>query len=164
MKHLILIRHAKSDWHSAADSDFERPLNKRGKKAAPLMGQRLAARGYDPDRMVSSPAERARQTVGEIAKEINFPQQDIEFHEAIYEADLTTLLNLVRNLDDDADTIILVGHNPGFSELGQWLSDAAPDWLPTCGLLELELPIDSWAQINEQAAELLCYDYPKNTA
>ncbi len=161
MKTLILLRHAKSDWHSAAQSDFDRPLNPRGEKAAPLMGQRLAERGCSPARLICSPARRARQTAQKIAREIDYPERQIDYVEEIYEASRRTLINLLHNLDDRDSEVLLIGHNPGFSELAAWLSPAAPDWLPTCGLLELELPINAWAQATEGCAELRCYDYPK---
>jgi len=161
MRRLTLIRHGKSDWNSSADSDFDRPLNGRGRKSAPLMGKRLANNGAAPDRLICSPAKRARQTAEKIAGEIDFPQAEIEYSAAIYEADLQTLINLVQNLDDRAADVILIGHNPGFSELGQWLSSEAPEWLPTCGLLELELPVESWAETEAGCANVLRYDYPK---
>ena len=161
MKQLTLIRHGKSDWHSFADSDFERPLNGRGKKAAATMGERLAIADKHPDLLVSSPAKRARSTARRIAKQLNYPEAQILYREEIYEADLETLIELVQNLAGEAATVLMVGHNPGFSELGQWFSSAAPDWLPTCGQLVLELPIDSWAQATENCAKLLGYDYPK---
>jgi phosphohistidine phosphatase len=161
MKRLTLIRHAKSDWSSAAISDFDRPLNGRGKKAAPLMGQRLAADGCAPDHLLSSPAKRARQTAKKIAGEIGYPPEEIEYRPAIYDADLQTLVDQVRGLDDSLNQVILIGHNPGFSELGQWLTSAAPEWLPTCGLLDLELAIERWADASADCATLLRYDYPK---
>lgn len=163
MKKLTLIRHAKSDWHSEAETDFDRPLNKRGKKAAPLMGQRLAERGCTPDLLISSPAKRARQTAKKIAQQINYPETEIAYREEIYEAGLRTLVQLVFDLDDTLDHVMLIGHNPGFSELGQWFSLEANDWLPTCGLLELELPVDYWSQVTEECATLVLYDFPKKT-
>ena len=161
MKKLILIRHAKSDWHSAAATDFDRPLNARGKKAAPLMGEQLAARSSSPDLLLSSPAKRARQTAKKIARQIAYPETEIRYDEGIYEASLTTLVKLIHRLADRCDSIILIGHNPGFSELGKWLTPEAPDWLPTCGLLELELPIDNWAETTQGCATLQQYNYPK---
>ncbi|NOY12914.1 MAG: hypothetical protein GXP51_04295, partial [Deltaproteobacteria bacterium] len=91
MKKLILIRHAKSDWHTAAATDFDRPLNTRGKKAAPLMGERLAAHSGTPDLLLSSPAKRARQTAKKIARQIAYPETAIRYDEAIYEANLASL-------------------------------------------------------------------------
>ncbi len=161
MKRLTLIRHAKSDWNSAAATDFERPLNGRGKKAAPLMGERLAKRGAAPDLLLSSPAKRARQTAKRIAKELDYPAEEIEYAEEIYEASLGTLVDLLQQLDEQHREVMLIGHNPGFSDLGQWLNPAAPDWLPTCGLLELELPVERWQDASEACATLKLYDYPK---
>ncbi|SHJ09769.1 phosphohistidine phosphatase [Malonomonas rubra DSM 5091] len=161
MKKLTLIRHAKSDWHSSANTDFDRPLNERGKKAASLMGKRLAERGCAPELIISSPARRARQTAKRIAKQIGYAAGDIVFREQIYDAELATLLELIQQLDDRYDDIILIGHNPGFSELGEWFTDDAPEWLPTCGILELELACDLWAVTTEGCAQLVRYDYPK---
>lgn len=161
MKHLTLIRHAKSDWHSPVGSDFDRPLNGRGKKAAVTMGQRLAASDFCPGLLLCSPAKRARQTAKRIAAEIDYPREQIHFAEEIYAASLLTLVELLHNLAGENEEVILIGHNPGLSELGQWLDSSAPDWLPTCGLLKLELPIDRWATVEENAARLLEYDYPK---
>ena len=163
MKKLTLIRHGKSDWHSAAETDFDRPLNGRGKRAAVTMGERLAAANNRPDLLVSSPAKRARKTARLIAEELDYPDEKIIFCEEIYEAALETLIELIYSLDDEVDQVVMFGHNPGFSELGQWLTSAAPDWLPTCGLLELELPIDSWADTEENCAKRLSYDYPNRS-
>jgi len=164
MKRLTLIRHGKSDWHSPADSDFDRPLNERGKRAAVTMGERLAAADKIPGLLVSSPAKRARTTARLIARELDYPEQKIVFAAEIYDAALETLIELLCSIDDKVEQLLMVGHNPGFSELGQWLSNAAPDWLPTCGQLELELPIDSWTDAEEACARLLAYDYPKRPA
>ncbi len=161
MKRLTLIRHAKSDWHSPVDNDFDRPLNERGKRAAVTMGERLAAADKIPTLLISSPARRARTTACLLARELDYPEQQIVFAAEIYDAALETLVELLGNLDDQVDQLLMVGHNPGFSELGQWLSSASPDWLPTCGQLELELQIARWADAEEGCARLISYDYPK---
>lgn len=155
MKTLYLVRHAKSDWSHAATSDFERPLNKRGLKAAPLMGRRLRNQGCAPDLLLSSPARRARQTANLVATEIGYSLEEIEFVAAIYAAELATLIALIQNLPERATRVMLIGHNPGFSQLGQWLCPTAPAWLPTCGLLELRLDTAHWSEMNEGCARLL---------
>ncbi len=86
MKHLFLIRHAKSSWDHAELSDFDRPLNKRGKRDAPMMGRRLAKRGVNPDLILSSPAKRALKTARIIGSEIGSPKGDIHTDKRIYEA------------------------------------------------------------------------------
>ncbi len=160
MKQLTLIRHAKSDWHTGAARDFDRPLNGRGNKAAPLMAGRMVERGTMPDLFVSSPARRALETVRLLAEGLDIDTSDIMFREDIYEASLATLIEVVEQLPG-LEHIALVGHNPGLSELGLWLCTQAPEWLPTCAVLELELAIDDWKAVEAGCAKRLYYDYPK---
>lgn len=160
MKKLTLIRHAKSDWSSGAASDFERPLNRRGNKAAPLMAGRILERGSVPDLLVSSPAQRAVETVELLAQGLELVQEQIVLRHDIYEASLATLIEIVRHLPEPG-RVALIGHNPGLSELGLWLYTKAPEWLPTCAVLELELAIDDWSAVSPGCATLACYDYPK---
>ena len=160
MKHLTLIRHAKSDWSDAALNDFDRPLNKRGKKAAPLMGSRIAAAKEVPQLLVSSPAKRARKTAQLIARELAIDQEGIRYHEEIFAAKDTQLVKLIRGFSADLH-IALIGHNPGLTDLGQWLCAEAPDWLPTCAVLTLKLDIHKWSELDRGCAEIISYDYPK---
>ena len=160
MKKLTIIRHAKSDWGSGIANDFDRPLNRRGNKAAPLMAGRILERGSAPDLLVSSPAQRAVETVELLAQGLKLPQEQIVFHRDIYEASLATLIEVVRYLPEPGH-VALIGHNPGLSELGRWLCTKAPEWLPTCAVLELELAIDDWSAVSPGCATLACYDYPK---
>lgn len=162
MKKLTLIRHAKSDWSSGATNDFERPLNRRGNQAAPLMAGRILERDSRPDLLVSSPAQRAVETATLLAQGLELEQEQIKiiFHRDIYEASLATLIEVVRHFPDP-EHIALIGHNPGLSELGLWLCPQAPEWLPTCAVLELELAVDDWAAVAPDCATLVCYDYPK---
>lgn len=160
MKKLTLIRHAKSDWNSGVARDFDRPLNRRGKKAAPLMAARILQRGSVPDLLVSSPAQRAVETAVLLADELELPQEQIVYQQNIYEATPLTLVDIVRGLPD-VEHIALIGHNPGLSELGLWLCIQAPEWLPTCAVLELELAVADWSAVSSGCATLLYYDYPK---
>ncbi len=160
MKKLTLIRHAKSDWSSGTTCDFERPLNRRGNKAAPMMAGRILERLSIPDLMISSPARRAVETVELLAHELDMPEKQITFDRAIYEASPATLVAIVRQLPD-VEHIALIGHNPGLSELGLWLCPQAPEWLPTCAVLELKLAVADWSTVSPNCATLTCYDYPK---
>lgn len=160
MKKLTLIRHAKSDWSSAAASDFDRPLNRRGNKAAPVMAARIRERDRIPDLLVSSPAQRAFETAELLAHELDLPLDQIVFRRDIYEASLATLIEIVRQLPAP-EHIALIGHNPGLSELGLWLCPRAPAWLPTCAVLELELAAADWSGVEADCATLACYDYPQ---
>ncbi|PLY05425.1 MAG: hypothetical protein C0622_01675 [Desulfuromonas sp.] len=160
MKRLTLIRHAKSAWGDPALDDFDRPLNSRGKTAAPRMGEHLARDGLCPDLIVSSPAKRARKTARLIARELDYPAEAILYRQQIYEAELDTLIELVHGLPEE-EHVMLVGHNPGMSELGQWFNPEAPDWLPTCAVLTLELDIGAWQNAACGSGVIGRYDYPK---
>ena len=162
MKRLTLIRHAKSDWSNVSLSDFNRPLNTRGKKAARLMGQRMAERGDVPDLLISSPAKRARKTARRLAKELEIAKEEIDYRTEIYDASDKTLIELLRDFPDHG-SIALVGHNPGLSELAVWLCPDAPEWLPTCAVLHLELEIDAWDKAEQGCGRIRLYDYPKKT-
>jgi phosphohistidine phosphatase len=160
MKNLTLIRHAKSDWSSGVNSDFDRLLNVRGKKAAPTMGRRMVETRILPDLLVCSPAKRAKQTAELLAEELDYNQTDIIYEPDIYEASVNTLINLVTGFPAH-EHIAIIGHNPGLSDLAEWLCLEVSDWLPTCAILSLELAITDWEEINKNCASLLRYDYPK---
>ena len=117
MKVLILIRHAKSSWKNPGIPDRARPLNKRGKRDAPAMGERLAERGIEVDRVISSPATRALATAEVITEEIGFPWDEIIVDERLYHADKFEMLEVVQGLDDHLDCVMCFGHNPGLSGL-----------------------------------------------
>ncbi len=158
---LTLVRHAKSSWNDANLSDFERPLNSRGLKNAPEMGKRLADENYLVDSIISSPAVRAITTAEFIASEIEFNIQKVDRNEKIYEASLNTLIDLVAGLDDNLHRVMLVGHNPGFTVLCNYLSNAEIDNMPTCAIAQIQFDINSWESITEHSGKLLDFDYPK---
>lgn len=161
MKYLTLVRHAKSSWDKAGLDDFDRPLNQRGLKNAPEMGKRLTDAGYIVGCIVSSPALRAISTAEMIAKELNFdPQQIIEKAE-IYEASLHTLVNIVLGIENNLSQVMLVGHNPGFTLLCNYLSNANIDNLPTCSVAQLQFDVNVWGDIKEKSGKLIKFDYPK---
>ena len=160
-KELILVRHAKSSWDDTSLSDFERPLNKRGLKNAPDMGKRLDDKEYSPELIITSPALRAISTAKIIAQEINYPEKKIKEEPAIYDASLNALLNLLASFDDDVSSIMMVGHNPGFTYLCDFLSNAGIDNLPTCSISLLQLNVEKWSSIHEHCGKLIDHDYPK---
>ncbi|SEA26380.1 phosphohistidine phosphatase [Desulfuromusa kysingii] len=162
MKHLTLIRHAKSDWSEAALVDFDRPLNARGKKAAFIMGQRMAKAGLSPDLVISSPAKRARSTAKLLAREIALPKTAISYQTEIYAASLTTLQQIISSFPDVAH-IALIGHNPALTNLAKWLNPQAPDWLPTCAVINFQLAIARWENISTGCGTILFYGDPKNS-
>src|SRR6266498_1922431 len=152
MKTLLLLRHAKSSWKDSDVRDFDRPLNQRGLKAAPAIGRLIKKRKLQPDLLLSSPAERARQTT-QLVIEAAGLKTELRYDERIYEASVERLLGLVSGLDDEAGTIMLVGHNPGFEELREMLTGEAHK-LPTAALACIELNIEKWNKVRAGAGRL----------
>lgn len=161
MRRLILVRHAKSSWDYAELSDFERPLNTRGRRDAPAMAKRLAAALQPPVKLVSSPALRAITTAHIFAEAYGIPHLAIRVEPGIYEASHGTLLGLVQQLDDADQQVLLFGHNPGLSELALMLARCTFADLPTCAVATLRFDAASWREVRRGGGVLERYDYPK---
>jgi len=159
MKKLYIIRHAKSSWSDEMLDDFDRPLNKRGKSNAPMMGERLRDKNAIPDMIISSPAKRAKTTARIIAEKVNYTKEII-YNNDIYESDVATLHNIFTKIDDDNETVFLFGHNPELNMLAQ-MYVGFDENIPTCGVLEVEFNCDRWRDISARNAKLLSFDYPK---
>ncbi|AKD05525.1 phosphohistidine phosphatase [Pontibacter korlensis] len=162
MKTLYILRHAKSSWEFDELSDHDRPLNKRGRHDAPLMGQELAARGVEPQLIISSPAVRALSTATLIARELNYDPDDIVVDTRIYGADRDDLLQVVLSVPAEVSSLMLVGHNEALSEFANMLSQEPIGSLPTAGVAVLEFDCESWYDISKDNAKLLFHDFPKN--
>ena len=162
MKNLILVRHAKSSWRDPSLDDHGRPLNKRGKRDAPEMGDRLARRGYGPDLLISSSAVRAMETARTIAGKLGYPQERIREEERLYLAGVDVLLEVVRGVSGTVDNLMLFGHNPGFTDLANVLGPRDLFNMPTCGVLHLRFASATWHAIGRDAGEEVLYDFPKS--
>ena len=162
MKRLTLVRHAKSSWKDDQLSDFQRPLNKRGRDDAPMMGKRLARRKICPQVIVSSPATRALTTAEAILEALNMSGKDLQKDASIYEATVGDLLALIHVLDQHFDHVMLVGHNPGFTYLSTYLSDTRIYNIPTCGVFCMDFDVHSWVDVAAGLGVPVFYDYPKN--
>jgi len=138
-----------------------RPLNDRGRRDAPEMGRRLRESGVQPDLIVSSPAKRAIKTARIIAGEINFPEADIFEAAEIYEASAGDLLKLIRSLPEEKRDVMLVGHNPGLTDLAHLFLRSGIENIPTCGVVRLAFTAQHWRDISPQDTSLLLFDYPK---
>jgi phosphohistidine phosphatase len=163
MKTLCLIRHAKSSWNDEYVEDFERLLNQRGLNDAPEMGKRLMQIGFRPDLVVSSPAFRAMSTARRIARELAYDAQQIVADTRIYDASLNRLIEVVQGLPDEADTIALIGHNPGMHRLGHHLTGMAPEEFPTCAVFMIDFTVSTWSDVSPLCGELKFYDFPKSS-
>jgi phosphohistidine phosphatase len=160
MKTLYLVRHAKSSWKDSSLDDIERPLNKRGKRDAPFMGEVLKEKVAIPDVVFSSPAKRASKTAQIISELIGYQKKDILYAEEIYEASSRELVDFIKSLDNKYSSVMIFGHNPGFTMLNNFLSKKYIDNIPTCGIVALEFN-NSWKEIEKNSAKMLFFDYPK---
>lgn len=160
-KRLTLLRHAKSSWNNPELDDRDRPLNKRGERDAPMMGQRLLKKETRPSLILTSPAKRARQTARLIAREIGYPLEFLQTEHELYLADPGTMLAIIAQQDNAFNDIVLCAHNPGITDLANRLSGASIDNVPTCGMVFLEAEISSWDEINTSRCTLAEFDYPK---
>ena len=165
MKYLTLLRHAKSSWQDPSLADHDRPLNKRGKGDAPRMGARLAARDERPSLILTSTAVRARATARLLADALGYPREFLHSDRALYHADPDQILAVVAQQDDAFEHILLVGHNPGLTQLANAL---VPDLrlanVPTAGVVAIALDILAWRDVTRATGQLRYFDYPKNTA
>jgi phosphohistidine phosphatase len=162
MKTLLLLRHAKSSWASPELRDFDRPLNQRGLKAAPLMGKFMRKRKITPDLIISSPAVRARMTAALVIENGEL-RTDLRFDERIYEADVETLLKVISQIDEAAETVVIVGHNPGLQELLKALTDEEHEF-PTAALAQISLKLDNWSAVQPKSGRLRWIVTPKGLA
>ncbi len=161
MKTLYIVRHAKSSWDNPDLDDFQRPLNNRGEKDAPKMGKMLFREGAKPKLICSSPANRALTTAQLVAAELGYPVNSIREEQKLYHAGEEAILEIVRSLDDSLDTVMIVGHNPGFTEFVNDLLDEEIPNIPTAGVVGAKLNIASWKEARWGCGEMLFFEYPK---
>jgi phosphohistidine phosphatase len=162
MKTLYLMRHAKSSWDFTDLSDHDRPLNNRGRKDAPAMGRELAAREISVDLILSSSAVRALSTATLVAKELEYDVDKIAVEEEVYKADKRQLLEIIKNIPNQFDKVLLLGHNPTMTDLVNLLSpELIPD-LPTAGIVALRFACTTWREVSKDYATFQFFDAPKN--
>ena len=162
--------HAKSDWQDPRARDFDRPLNKRGRKGAAVMGQHVRDYGVNWERMIASPAIRCAETI-EIAAEAAGRPVAANWDRRIYLASGVTLADLLREQDGDPASILMVGHNPGLEDLIfdlvpddgiSPLRDVVEEKFPTASYAVLELDIDTWAELKDKCARLVHLMRPRD--
>ena len=159
---LILFRHAKSSWKYPELADHDRPLSKRGERDAPMMGARLAARRARPAAILSSTAERALATARHVAEALDIPVDTVRSSRRLYVAGAVQILRFIMEQPGEWPELIVVGHNPGFTELANLLlPDLRLDNLPTAGCVAMDFSVHDWSGIGQAPATLLYLDYPK---
>lgn len=160
-KTLYLMRHAEAAWMTPGQRDFDRPLDDRGERDAIKMGQRLKTRGVFPLAIIASPALRTVQTSELIATEIGFSVDKVSFCEAIYEARLSDLLEIIHSLDDSIYSVMIIGHNPSIGRLVSQLSGEHIANAPTGSIATLQTFSSRWEDTGFDTTDLLDFDYPE---
>lgn len=168
MKILALLRHGKSSWDDPALRDFDRPLKRRGRLASELIGKELGRRGLEFDLVLASPALRVVETLECLKEGLGVPLH-VRFMEAIYGQSSDGLMEILRNLEDKAERVLLVGHNPGLQELSLALAvetdpmlTAVAELYPTAALAILELPTNSWTKLRPGTGRITDFLQPRH--
>jgi phosphohistidine phosphatase len=168
MRRLLLLRHAKSSWSEPGARDHDRPLNRRGQEAAPRVGAYLARHGLIPDRVLCSTARRARETWELVAAEAAAAPPPA-FTERLYDATSRALVDVFRNLEAEAKSVLVVGHNPGLQEAATALIAAGDledrerlrEKLPTGGLVVIDFAIEDWSKLHPRSGRLERFVVPR---
>ena len=158
MKILLLLRHGKSSWDDPALRDFDRPLKKRGIKAALRIGKFMREREVRPDLVLCSPAKRAAQTAELVWKSAHL-DCELRYEKRLYAASAAAMRDVLS--EEGANVVLLVGHNPGLQELVQYLTGEFKE-IPTAALARIVLEVESWSELREQSGRLDWLVLPKS--
>lgn len=170
MKLLGLFRHAKSDWHDAKARDFDRGLNRRGRKGAELMGRHIVEHGERWQQILASPAVRVTETIDLAARAVG-REIPVEWDRRIYLASSATLADVIRETPDSVKSVLMVGHNPGLEDLifdlvpddgSSPLRAVVEDKFPTAAYAVLECAIDRWTDLDDGCAKLVHLVRPRD--
>jgi phosphohistidine phosphatase len=169
MKTLVLLRHAKSAWDNADLPDIDRPLSPRGRKAAPLMGERLKKAGYRPDFILCSTAKRARETLDLIAPSLP-KKAKVQQVKELYMAVPREMLNVLAKVPDSAETTLLIGHNPGIGSLAGWLAGEGDSEslakirrkFPTAAAAVITFDAARWSDVAGEGGKLVAFLRPRD--
>jgi phosphohistidine phosphatase len=160
MKNLFLLRHAKSSWSDLSTADFHRPLSKRGISNALSLSKYISQHQIIFDLILSSPSERTQATLDLIFTEKDFLSK-IKFQEAIYHAEMSTLLDLIKDQNNLKKNILVIGHNPGLHLLIEHLTKILIENFPTCGFVKLS-NFDSWKDLDANILDLKFFVTPRD--
>lgn len=143
--------------------DRDRPLNKRGERDAPVMGKRISDHGIRPSLIVTSSAVRAWTTAKTIARELNYPKEFLQREDGLYLASLDEILDTIVAQDIGFNSLMVVGHNPGLTDLVNFLQPGLTHNLPTAGVVSVQIDQDNWSLYERPTTELLVHDWPKKS-
>jgi phosphohistidine phosphatase len=168
MKSLTILRHAKSSWAEPGQQDFDRPLNERGRKAARRIGRELKHRKMHFDVVLASAAVRVQETLEELFEGYG-EELEVGVEAQVYEADVQTLLSLVREIPESGTTAMLVGHNPGLHRLvlelanedSAGLRERLESRFPTAAAAVIDLNAETWSDVTPGCGLIRALILPK---
>ncbi len=161
MKRLFIVRHAKSSWENPSLKDYDRPLNQRGLRDAPFMGQFIAEKYESTDLIISSTANRAFTTATYFAEAFGIDKDDIQTEKSLYHAYEEEVYEVIANLDEEIKSAFIFGHNPTFTSIANNFSEDYIDNVPTCGIIVLESEAKTWTAVHKKNTKLIAFYYPK---
>ena len=159
MKKLIIVRHSKSSWKDLSLSDFNRPLNGRGKSDGPLMADYLKSKINKIDYLHSSSSVRTFETSKYFINQIQFGK--VEYDDSLYHSSATSILNMIMSYSDNYQSSMIIAHNPGLTNLINNITNISLDNLPTTGIAEIEFNCDRWSKISYENSDLVDLKFPK---
>lgn len=154
LRTLTVLRHAKSSWKNASLDDIDRPLSKRGRREADVMGARIIRQGGSLDVIFASPARRSQETIFRILSGLPVQETRLIFDKALYTFDSSTLIEALKTLDDSLLQVTIVGHNPALEDAIDWLAGATVGAFPTAACAQLRLPIAHWSGLKKGCATI----------
>ena len=161
MKTILISRHAKSAWDDATLTDFERPLNHRGHKDAPEMAKKIKESGFRPDVLISSPANRALTTAQYYSKTFNLPVNEMK---KLYHGMPEDYLAVLHELEDEINTAMLFGHNPGITHIANLIQPGVTDNIPTASVIIARCVVKTWEELDWRNCRLEKIAVPKEVS
>ena len=161
MKKLYIVRHAKSSWDNYALPDEKRPLNRRGKRDAPVMAEVLARKAPQLNWLLTSPAKRARATSKYFRKALGISKERLLKDERLYHASSHEIMSVVKEIDDKITEAAVFGHNPGMTDFLNRFTDIYIDNLPTCGVAMIGFDVENWKDLDTKLGKMIEFIYPK---
>lgn len=163
MKSVLFIRHAKSSWDDVSVSDFDRPLNERGKRDAPEMARHLVKRKVPLDSFISSPAKRARKTAEFFLKAYAVPENALILKAELYLPSDEVFYEVIEEVENQFHHLAIFSHNPGITHFVNLLtSEIKVDNIPTCGIFGIKASVNQWKDFRKSPKQFWFFDYPKN--
>ncbi len=161
MKSLLIIRHAKSSWSTADLSDFDRPLNDRGKRDAPAMAKLLVDRKIVIDTFVSSSAKRAKKTAQYFCEAYGKSKEELILKSELYHATTSVFYDVINNIHNDASVVAVFSHNPGITEFVNTLTSTTIDNMPTCSIFAIHIHTNDWSEFETAEKIFWFFETPK---